>query len=103
MACIGYARVSTTDQNLDIQNERLKAADCEIIRAKAGSGRSRKSRSELETIMQFLHTGDELAVLRLDHLGRSTRVVLNLVHELVEKGASLLVLERKVTTAGNMR
>ena len=102
MARIGYARVSTTDQDLDIQNERLKAAGCEIIRAETGSGASRKGRSELETIMQFLHARDELVVLRLDRLGRSTRDVLNLVHELDEKGASLRVLEPEVTTAGSM-
>lgn len=102
MARIGYARVSTTDQDLDIQNERLKAAGCEIIRSETGSGASRKGRSELETIMQFLHAGDELVVLRLDRLGRSTRDVLNLVHELDEKGASLCVLEPEVTTAGSM-
>jgi len=102
MACIGYARVSTTDQDLDIQNARLKAAGCEIIRSETGSGASRKGRSELETIMQFLHAGDELVVLRLDRLGRSTRDVLNLVHELDEKGASLRVLEPEVTTAGSM-
>lgn len=52
--------------------------------------------------MQFLHAGDELVVLRLDRLGRSTRDVLNLVHELDEKGASLRVLEPEVTTAGSM-
>ena len=102
MARIGYARVSTTDQDLDIQNERLKAAGCEIIRSETGSGTSRKGRPELETIMQFLHGGDELVVLRLDRLGRSTRDVLNLVHELDEKGASLRVLEPEVTTAGSM-
>jgi DNA invertase Pin-like site-specific DNA recombinase len=102
MARIGYARVSTTDQDLDIQNDRLKAAGCEIIRSETGSGASRKGRSELETIMQFLHSGDELVVLRLDRLGRSTRDVLNLVHELDEKGASLRVLEPEVSTAGSM-
>ncbi len=52
--------------------------------------------------MQFLRTGDEFVVLRLDRLGRSTRDVLNLVHELDEKGASLRVLEPEVTTAGSM-
>lgn len=52
--------------------------------------------------MQFLQAGDELVVLRLDRLGRSTRDVLNLVHELDEKGASLRVLEPEVSTAGSM-
>lgn len=47
MARIGYARVSTTDQDLDIQNERLKATGCEIIRSETGAGAPRKGRSEL--------------------------------------------------------
>ncbi len=96
------ARVSTTDQDLDIQNKRLKDAGCEVIRSETGSSVSRKGRSELETIMQFLRAGDELVVLRLDRLGRSTRDVLNLVHELDEKGAALRVLEPEVTTTGGM-
>lgn len=102
MARIGYARVSTLDQDLAIQTARLKAAGCDIIRSETGSGASRQGRSELETIMEFLRAGDELVVLRLDRLGRSTRDVLNLVHELDEKGASLRVLEPEVTTAGRM-
>ncbi|MBA1343904.1 MULTISPECIES: recombinase family protein [Rhizobium] len=102
MTRIGYARVSTTDQSLEIQTAQLKAAGCEIVRSETASGKSRSGRTELETIMQFLRSGDELVVLRLDRLGRSTRDVLNLVHELDEKGASLRVLEPEVTTAGSM-
>ncbi len=56
----------------------------------------------METILEFLRDGDELVVHRLDRLGRSTRDVLNLVHELDAKGASLRVLEPEVTTAGDM-
>lgn len=102
MSRVGYARVSTTDQDLDIQVARLKAAGCGIVRSETGSGASLTGRTELETVMQFLRAGDELVVLRLDRLGRSTRDVLNLVHELEEKGASLRILEPEVTTAGNM-
>lgn len=102
MARIGYARVSTHDQDLAIQQDRLKKAGCEIIRSETGSGSTRKGRSELETIMAFLHSGDELVVVRLDRLGRSTRDVLNLVHELDERGASLRVLEPEITTNGSM-
>lgn len=102
MARVGYARVSTTDQDLDIQVARLRAAGCDVVRSETVSGASRQGRGELETVMQFLRTGDELVVLRLDRLGRSTRDVLNLVHELDAKGASLRVLEPEVTTAGDM-
>ena len=102
MPRIGYARVSTSSQDLDIQKAKLKAAGCEIIRAETGSGASRDGRNELATVLEFLRAGDELVVHRLDRLGRSTRDVLNLVHELDAKGASLRVLEPEVTTAGDM-
>jgi DNA invertase Pin-like site-specific DNA recombinase len=102
MARIGYARVSTTDQDLDIQITKLKAAGCEIVRSETGSGASREGRAELETVLQFVRTDDELIVHRLDRLGRSTRDVLNLVHELDAKGASLRILEPDITTAGDM-
>lgn len=102
MPRIGYARVSTTSQDLEIQKARLKAAGCEIIRAETGSGGSRDDRTELATVLEFLREGDELVVHRLDRLGRSTRDVLNLVHELDSKGASLRVLEPEVTTTGDM-
>jgi DNA invertase Pin-like site-specific DNA recombinase len=99
---IGYARVSTTDQKTDTQVERLRAAGCEVIRQEKASGRSRVGRSELETILDFIRPGDQLAVVKLDRLGRSTRDVLNLVHELEQKEASLRVLEPEVNTAGPM-
>ena len=102
MTTIGYARVSTTDQKTDSQFERLKAAGCEVIRQEKVSGRSRGGRDELQTVMDFLRPGDELVVVKLDRLGRSTRDVLNLVHELEQRGASLRVLEPEVNTSGPM-
>lgn len=102
MPKIGYARVSSSSQELEIQKAKLKAAGCEIIRSETASGASRDGRSELATVMEFLREGDELVVHRLDRLGRSTRDVLNLVHELEAKGVSLRVLEPEVTTAGAM-
>ena len=102
MPKIGYARVSSSSQDLDIQNAKLVAAGCEVIRSERTSGASRDDRSELATVMEFLRDGDELVVHRLDRIGRSIRDVLNLVHELDARGASLRVLEPAVTTAGDM-
>ena len=102
MTRIGYARVSTTSQDLDIQIAKLKKAGCEIVRSETRSEASRDGRTELETIMEFMRSSDELVVHRLDRLGRSTRDVLNLVHELDAKNASLRILEPDVTTAGDM-
>ncbi|ODT83942.1 MAG: resolvase [Pelagibacterium sp. SCN 64-44] len=102
MARIGYARVSTVDQDADIQIDKLKAEGCEVIRAEKVSGASRTGRIELETIIQFLRPGDELVVTRLDRLGRDTRDVLNVVHECEQRGAYVTVLDPHVSTRGEM-
>lgn len=96
---IGYARVSSDDQSTAIQVDRLKAAGCAIIREEKMSGASIAGRDELARILDFIRKGDELVVVRLDRLGRNTRDVLNLVHELESKGASLRVLEPEFSTA----
>lgn len=98
MARIGYARCSTADQNLDIQVARLRAAGCDIVRAEKISGKSREGRDELATILDFVQPQDEVVCVKLDRLGRSTRDVLNLVHELQAKGAALTVLEPAFST-----
>ena len=102
MARIGYARVSTIDQDLDLQLAKLKAEGCEIIRSEKVSGASRDGRAELATIIEFLRPGDELVVTRLDRLGRDTRDVLNLIHECEQRGAFVTVLDPHVSTRGEM-
>jgi DNA invertase Pin-like site-specific DNA recombinase len=102
MARIGYARVSSIDQDLDIQLAKLKAEGCEIIRSEKISGGSREGRVELETVIQFLRPGDELVVARLDRLGRDTRDVLNLIHECEQRQAFVTVLDPHVSTRGEM-
>jgi DNA invertase Pin-like site-specific DNA recombinase len=99
---IGYARVSTTGQDTATQEARLKAAGCTLIRTETVSGSSRNGRNELASILDFIRPGDVLTVVKLDRLGRNTRDVLNLVHELEEKGASLRVLEPAIDTGGPM-
>ncbi|MBG0794469.1 recombinase family protein [Methylocystis sp. H62] len=100
MARIGYARVSTIDQDLDTQLARLKAEGCGVIRSEKVSGGSRAGRSELATLIEFLRPGDELVVTRLDRLGRDTRDVLNIVHECDQREAFVTVLDPHVTTRG---
>lgn len=99
MPIYGYARVSTNSQSTEVQVARLRAAGCEVVREEAVSGRSRAGRTELETILEFIRAGDTLVVVKLDRLGRSTRDVLNLVHELESKGAALRVLEPEIDTS----
>ena len=67
----GYARVSTRDQDLSIQEAALKAAGCELIRAEKVSGTKREGRAELDLLLQFVRAGDELVVTRIDRLARS--------------------------------
>src|SRR5829696_6653626 len=102
MPRIGYARVSTADQDLDTQLAKLKAEGCGIIRSEKVSGGSREARTELATIIEFLRPGDELVVTRLDRLGRDTRDVLNLIHECEQKDAFVTVLDPHVSTRGEM-
>jgi DNA invertase Pin-like site-specific DNA recombinase len=99
---IGYARVSTVDQKTDTQIVQLKAAGCSPIRVEKISGKSRDGRSELAAVLDFIRPGDTLVVAKLDRLGRSTRDVLNIVHELEQRGAHLRVLEPAISTEGAM-
>ncbi|TAW02090.1 recombinase family protein [Rhizobium ruizarguesonis] len=102
MTKIGYARVSTIDQDFELQQDRLKAAGCQIVRAEKVSGASREGCGELATIIEFLREEDELIVTRLDRLGRDTRDVLNIVHECERRGAFVTVLDPHVSTRGEM-
>jgi len=95
----GYARVSSIDQDLSIQKAALKAAGCTVIRAEKASGTSRKGRSELETLMDFLRPGDTLVVTRIDRLARSLRDLQNLVHDLQERGVHLKATEQPIDTS----
>jgi len=102
MAKIGYARVSTSDQNLDTQVERLALEGCGIIRTEKISGASRLGRAELDTIIELLRPGDELIVTRLDRLGRDTRDVLNIIHDCEGRDAFITILDPHVSTRGEM-
>lgn len=96
---IGYARVSTSDQDCSIQEAALKAAGCAIVRSEKKSGTSRDGRSELETVLSFLRPGDTLTVTRIDRLARSLLDLENIVSELKAKGVHLKALEQPVDTS----
>ena len=102
MAKYGYARVSSTSQDTNLQEAALKQAGCTVIRTEKISGASREGRNELATILEFIREGDVLVVHKLDRLGRNTRDVLNLVHSIAKRGASLQVLEPAIDTSGPM-
>jgi DNA invertase Pin-like site-specific DNA recombinase len=99
MTTIGYARVSTVDQDCSIQEEALRAAGCEPIRSERVSGTSRDGRTELDTVLSFMRNGDTLVVTRIDRLARSVADLEGIVRELAAKGAFLRCLEQPVDTA----
>ena len=99
MATIGYARVSSTDQDLAIQEEALRTAGCTIIRSEKRSGAKMEGRDQLQTVLDFLHAGDVLTVTKLDRLARSVGDLMRIVDLLAEKGASLRVLNAHIDTS----
>lgn len=96
---IGYARVSTEDQDCAIQEAALRAAGCTVIRSEKKSGTSRDGRTELETVLSFLRAGDTLTVTRIDRLARSLHDLEGIVKELKAKGVHLKALEQPVDTS----
>lgn len=84
----GYARVSSDGQTLDSQIDQLKAAGCERVFQEKISGRSRVNRAELSKVLGKLRKGDVLVVCRLDRLARSSRDLLNILHEVGQAGAA---------------
>lgn len=98
MNIIGYARVSTIDQDLSIQVAALKAAGCEVIRSEKCSGTTTKGRQELETVLDFLRAGDVLIVTRIDRLARSIGDLQDIVRTVRAKGASLKATEQPIDT-----
>ena len=99
MASYGYARVSTTDQDLAGQREALEAAGCAVIREETASGSSMAQRGELRVVLDFVGAGDELVVTRVDRLARSIGDLQDVVRELRAKGASLRCTEQPVDTS----
>ena len=85
---VGYARVSSQGQSLDIQLEALKAAGCERTFSEKMSGRSAKDRAELINALDFVREGDILIVTRLDRLARSVSDLHRIIQKLEDKGVA---------------
>jgi DNA invertase Pin-like site-specific DNA recombinase len=99
MTVIGCARVSTTDQDLSIQEGALRAAGCDVIRAEKQSGTSTQGGAELRTVLDFIGKGDVLLVTRIDRLARSIGDLQDIVRTLKTKGASLRATEQPIDTS----
>lgn len=94
---IGYARVSTTSQNLDMQVSALTDAGCEKIYTEKVSGVG--DRTELKTALEFLRDGDCLVVYKLDRLGRNMKDLLATIEQLQQQNVSLVSLRDNIDTS----
>lgn len=94
---IGYARISTHDQNLDLQRDALEKAGCEKIIADQVTG-SVAERPGLTKIKELLRKGDTLVVWRLDRLGRSLKDLIEWVNHLEEEGIGFRSLQEVIDT-----
>lgn len=94
---IGYARVSTQDQNPDLQTDALSAAGCEKIFTEKASG-ARADRPELQSAIHYMRQGDTLVVWRLDRLARSIKQLITTVESLEERGIGFRSLTENIDT-----
>jgi DNA invertase Pin-like site-specific DNA recombinase len=104
MAIIGYARVSTKDQELELQIDKLTQYGCEKIFMEKQSG-AKSDREELTKALDYLREGDKLVVYKLDRLARSTFDLHKIAKELHSRGISLVFIKEQIdfsTPAGKL-
>lgn len=94
---IGYCRVSTIDQNLDLQKDELKKFGCSKIFEDVASG-AKSSRTGLNTAMEFAREGDALVIWKLDRLGRSLKDLIDIVTRLEKEGVSFVCITQNIDT-----
>ncbi|WP_105416501.1 recombinase family protein [Neorhizobium sp. T25_27] len=99
MARIGYARVSTIDQHMDLQMDALRAAGCERIFEDLGVSGGRDRRAGLSAMLRVLRKGDVLIVWRLDRLGRSIGHLISVIEGLKRRGIAFLSLTECIDTS----
>ena len=95
---IGYARVSTGDQNLDLQRDALKAADCDRIFSDEGLSGTTTRRPGLDAALAALSSGDTLVVWKIDRLGRSLAHLVQLIADLGTRGITFRSLSDPIDT-----
>ena len=98
MTSLGYARVSTMDQNPELQIRELEEAGCERIYRDHGVSGTTTSRPELDKLLDRLSRGDEVVVWKLDRLGRNTRHLLELLDGFTERGIKFRSLRDGIIT-----
>jgi len=95
---IGYARVSTKEQNLDRQIDALQQAGCEKIFSEQISG-AKKERPELNMLLSQIRDGDQLVIDKLSRLGRSLKDLIQIVSDLEDRGVTFISLKDAIDTS----
>lgn len=95
---VGYARVSSTGQSLDVQLDKLDRAGCTRVFSEKRSGRQVDNRPELRRCLEFLRDGDVLVIARLDRMARSVLDLAKIAELLQRKGVALRVLDQAIDT-----
>lgn len=98
MAVVGYARVSSLGQSLDVQLDKLNAAGCTKIYQEKVSGTSTDGRTQLALMLDYVRDGDTVIITKLDRMGRSLADLLDIVNQLEAKQVSLRVLDQSLDT-----
>jgi DNA invertase Pin-like site-specific DNA recombinase len=95
---VGYARVSSVGQSLDVQLDKLRAYGCTRVFSEKRSGRQAEGRPELQACLQFVRDGDTLVISRLDRMARSVLDLAKMADLLRQKGVVLKVLDQSIDT-----
>lgn len=98
---IGYARVSSTDQSLDVQREALSRAGIDKLFEEKRSGRSADDRPQLQAAIEFARDGDQILVTKLDRLARSVRDLHNILATLEAKNVGFKCLDQSIDTTSS--
>ncbi len=98
MALVGYARVSTQDQDLSAQLEALELAGCDRVFHGKQSGKSDDNQQKLDELSAYVREGDTVVLTKLDRMGRSLNRILMMIQSLQDKGVSLRTLDGQVDT-----
>ena len=95
---IGYVRVSTSDQNLDLQLDALKQVGCDRIYKDIASG-AKADRVGLAEVLKYIRSGDTLVVWRLDRLGRSLRHLIDTINQINDQGSYFRSIQESIDTS----
>ncbi|MHB8598388.1 MAG: recombinase family protein [Ktedonobacteraceae bacterium] len=98
MALIGYARVSKTEQNLDLQLDALKKAGCVRVFTDKLTGTKFEQRKQFQAALEYLNTGDTLVVWKIDRLGRSLKQLILTLEQLAAKDIQLVITTQNIDT-----